>query len=345
MTYDNDNNGNEDSTKLRSMLEQHKASQAPEPIPEDDPYGEDLIARRYIAPLQKYLDRPDIKNIKEIIINKPEEVGLEFADGSWEWIEDKELPLEVLEDIARMLANRSGQLFHPGNPMLSVKMPGGHRVQICSGFNSPTGFIMAIRLQRKETFGIDDFVMSDEDRASVIECVKTQKTMLISGGTSTGKTSFLNAILPYIPDDERIITLEDVPELKVVNQNWAQLLFAGNDTTMGGQSVIDLINACLRLRPDRIMLGEIRKENAFAFCSAINTGHEGSIATIHANDPKMALDAVINRVLMNGDMPESALSTLRRQLIHDIYSVVQLTRVGPKVHARYLVLNSEQDLI
>ena len=95
------------------------------------------------------------------------------------------------------------------------------------------------------------------------------------------------------------------------------------------------------MRPDRIILGEIRKENAFTFCSAINTGHEGSMATIHANNPATALDAVINRVLLNGDTSESALGVLRRQLIADIYGVVQLTREGARISAYFHKLEAD----
>ncbi len=223
-------------------------------------------------------------------------------------------------------------------------MPGGHRVQVVAGFNAPSGFVFSMRLQRKEKFGLMDFKMPDEEREAIKEIVRSQKTILISGGTGTGKTSFMNALIPSIPEHERLVTMEDVPELRIPHRNWAQLIFSGSDTAMGDQGVIELLNACLRLRPDRIILGEIRKENAFAFCSAINTGHEGSMATIHANSPKMALDAVINRVMMNGDLPDSAMQVLRRQLIHDIYAVVQLTRIQKGVEAKLCILNDEEDI-
>lgn len=312
---------------------------------EDDPYGGDYIARKNLRYLQKYLDRPDIENIKEIIINRPEEVGLEHADGTWEWVADPDMTQSQLEDIARSLANQSGQLFHSGNPILSVKMPGGHRVQIVSGFNAPSGFVFSMRLQRKEKFGLNDFTMPDEQRETIKQLVKNKKTLLISGGTGTGKTSFMNALIPSIPEDERLVTLEDVPELRIPHRNWAPLLFSGSTTAQGDQGVVSLLNACLRLRPDRIILGEIRKENGFAFCSAINTGHEGSMATIHANNPKMAIDAVINRVLMNGDMPESALNVLRRQLISDIYAVVQLNRIHRGVKAELTILDGDESVL
>lgn len=337
-------NSDEREAQLKAFLSQRRSDAKPVEDEGDDPFEGDKIAKKNLRYLTKYLDRADIADIKEIVINRPEEVGLEYADGHWDWIKDIDLTMEQLEDIARTLANSSGQLFHAGNPILSVKMPGGHRVQIVSGFNAPTGFVLSMRLQRKEKFGLKDFTMPEADRERVISLVRDQKTILISGGTGTGKTSYMNALIPSIPDDERLVSMEDVPELRIPHKNWVPLLFSGSDTAMGDQGVLELLNACLRLRPDRIILGEIRKENAFAFCSAINTGHAGSMATIHANTPRMALDAVINRVMMNGDLPDSAIEVLRRQLVNDIYAVVQLTKINKGVKAELVVLSDVENL-
>ncbi|MFT7144714.1 MAG: type IV secretion system protein VirB11, partial [bacterium] len=333
----------EREAKLKAFIHQRRSDATGDEDDENDPFEGDKIAKKNLRYLTKYLDRDDIDKIKEIVINKPEEVGLEYDDGHWEWIKDIDLTASQLDDIARTLANSSGQLFHAGNPILSVKMPGGHRVQIVAGFNAPTGFVFSMRLQRKEKFGLKDFTMPEEERTRVQQLVRDQKTILISGGTGTGKTSYMNALIPSIPDDERLVSMEDVPELRIPHRNWVRLLFSGSDTAMGDQGVLELLNACLRLRPDRIILGEIRKENAFAFCSAINTGHEGSMATIHANSPKMAMDAVINRVMMNGDLPDSAMEVLRRQLKHDIYAVVQLSKIHKGVKAELCVLNEQED--
>jgi len=300
----------------------------------------DPISRRALTPLQKYVEMPDIRGI---IINKPEEIVIEMPNGDWKFFPDPLLTEELLLNVARCLANLAGQIYTPDNPILSCKMPGGHRVQIISGFNTPSKFCMAVRMQRDVKFSINDYGLSQEDIDKVIDSVTNRRTILISGGTSSGKTSFMNALLPYIPDDERLITLEDVPELKVPHKNWTPLLFANNDTGFGNQDITDLLNACLRLRPDRIILGEIRKENAFTFCSAINTGHEGSMATIHANTPKLAVDAVINRVLLNGDAAESTIMTLRRQLVNDIYGVVQLNRHAAHVKGYFVELPKSDD--
>lgn len=277
-----------------------------------------------IAPLMKHLSPESIEGVKEIVINKPQEVVFEMFDGTWVYKEDKELTLQKLLDITRFICDKNKVKFDFANPIISCKMPGGHRTQIVAGTQNSMKYSMAIRLKQDRQFSIDDFQVSEEDKAAVKAAVSGAKTILISGGTGSGKTSFMNAVMKYVPDDERLITLEDVRELVVTQPNWVAFLFSEDKN--GNNNVNELLNACLRMRPDRIILGEIRKENAFTFCSAINTGHAGSMATIHANDPKSALDAVINRVMLNGDTTESAIAVLRRQLVNDIYGVMQLNR-------------------
>jgi type IV secretion system protein VirB11 len=298
-------------------------------------YGINKVETRFLGPLLKYFEEPEIR---ELVINKPGQVGYEFADGSWKWVEAPELTLAQLEDSARMLANLSGEVFTPTHPILSCKMPGGHRVQIVAGHHTTRQFTMTVRIQHQKNYTLDSFVMPAGTKEAIIDAIINKKTILISGGTSTGKTSFMNAALKHIPMHERLITMEDVPELTVPHSNCAPLIFSGAHRDPSGREIREILNASLRMRPDRILLGEIRKENAFAFCSAINTGHEGSMATIHANNPDMAMEAVINRVLLNGEIGDSAINSLRRQLENDIYAVVQLTRVGKKVEGYFKVL-------
>lgn len=298
-------------------------------------YGINKVETRFLGPLLKYFEEP---GIRELVINEPGRVGYEFADRSWKWVDAPELTLEQLEDCARMLANLSNEIFTPTHPILSCKMPGGHRVQIVGGHHTTKKFTMTVRIQHQKDYTLDSFIMADGVKDTITDAVRNKKTILISGGTNTGKTSFMNAALKHIPLHERLITMEDVPELDVPHTNWAPLIFAGANRDPSGKEIREILNACLRMRPDRILLGEIRKENAFAFCSAINTGHEGSMATIHANNPDVALDAVLNRVMLNGDIAEQALTVLRRQLQADVYGIVQLTRESTKVHATFKVM-------
>lgn len=301
----------------------------------------DPMEERYMGPLLKYLTADRLQDVKEVVMNKPQRIGYEMVDGSWKFIDAPELTLEQLLDAARVLANRAGQIFGPDKPMLACKMPMGHRLQIVTGYNCGTSWSLTLRIQRRKKFTFADFGFDEETSNVIIDAIKKQKTLLISGGTASGKTSFMNVALQYIPLEERLITLEDVPELLLPHENWVQLLFHNDAGEEDDAGVTELLNATLRMRPDRILLGEIRKENAFAFCSAINTGHEGSMATIHANTPKMAMQAVLNRVLMNGDINEAALTVLRNQLDEDIYGVIQLNRVGDRVEGYFEVLNAE----
>lgn len=301
-------------------------------------HGLNRVETRFLGPLLKYFEEP---NIRELVINQPGEVGYEFPDGSWKWIAAPELTLEQLEDCARMLANLSNNIYTPQFPVLSCKMPGGHRVQIVAGHHTTKKFTMTVRIQHEKGYTLDNFFLPPGVKETIIDCIINKKTLLISGGTSTGKTSFMNAALKFIPMHERLITLEDVPELTVLHKNWAPLIFGGANRDPTGREIREMLNATLRMRPDRILLGEIRKENAFTFCSAINTGHEGSMATIHANSPQAALDAVINRVMLNGEIAEGALQVLKRQLEADIYGVVQLVREGPKVTGYFEILHKQ----
>lgn len=298
--------------------------------------------KRVMEPFMKYLDPEYTSGKKEVVINTPGEVGFEDYSGEWHFQKAPELTQEMMMDIIKMLAEYRGLEFSLQNPILSFMLPGGHRAQVVAGLQNPKKFSMAIRVHHKEKdFTIDDYIMSDADKKAVISAIQSKKTILISGGTGSGKTTFMNAVLRYVGKDERLVTIEDVLELKVPQHNACSFTFAGK-TKGDGPGVTDILNACLRMRPDRILLGEIRQENAFTFCSAINTGHAGSMATIHANDPKSAVDAVINRVMLNGDASETAMGVLRRQLEKDIYAVVQLNRVDGGVEGYFQILDPER---
>lgn len=299
--------------------------------------------KRIMEPFMKYLEPEFTQGKKELVINTPGEIGFEDYSGKWHFQKAPELTQEMMMDIMKMLAEYRGLEFSLNNPILSFMMPGGHRAQVVAGLQNPKKFSMAIRIHHKEKdFTLDDYKMTEEDKQAVIAAVKGKKTLLISGGTGSGKTTFMNAILRYVGEDERLVTIEDVLELKVPQHNACSFTFAGASKDSDGPDVTDILNACLRMRPDRILLGEIRQENAFTFCSAINTGHAGSMATIHANDPKSAIDAVINRVMLNGDASETAMGVLRRQLETDIYAVVQLNRVEGGVEGYFQILDPER---
>lgn len=299
------------------------------------------VEKQLAQPLLKWLEADKIAGRKELVVNKPYQIGFEAYDGTWTFYDDEDLSLDCLVATMNLLADRTGQTFNMANPILSVKLPGGHRAQFVAGQQNARKFTLGVRLFNKREFDLTDYEMPEDERQLLIDTVQSQKTILISGGTGTGKTSFMNACMKYIGLTERLVVLEDVPELRFTHDNVCHFLFSNfSKGSEGGRqaAVNELLNATLRLRPDRIIMGEIRKENAFTFCSAINTGHAGSMATIHANNPSAALDAVVNRVMLNGDSTESAIQILRRQLENDIYGVAQLERLPGRNGARFMRL-------
>jgi type IV secretion system protein VirB11 len=287
--------------------------------------------KKMAEPLLRWLTPENLKGRKELVVNKPGQVGFEAYNGTWEFYEAPDMQLDAALAILNLLAERTGQTYVMSNPILSVKLPGGHRAQFVAGQQNARKFTLCVRLAQEHEFNLDNYVMEPAERQALIDSIQGRKTIIISGGTGTGKTSFMNACLKHIQLTDRLVVLEDVPELKIPQDNTCHFLFSNSK----GNSINDLLNATLRLRPDRIIMGEIRKENAFTFCSAINTGHAGSMTTVHANSPSAAVDAVINRVMLNGDTSEAALNILKRQLEGDVYGVAQLNRVGQNVHAEF----------
>lgn len=294
--------------------------------------------KKLVEPLLKWLMPERITQKKELVVNRPGQIGLETYQGTWEFHDDPTLTLDNLMATLNLLAERTGQTFNMANPILSVKLPGGHRAQFVAGQQNAQRFSLCVRLANEREFTLDAYMMEPAERDDLIRAIESHQTILISGGTGTGKTSFMNACMKHIAPEDRMVVLEDVPELKYTQDNVVHFLFsnfAKGQENGRVAAVNELLNATLRMRPDRIIMGEIRKENAFTFCSAINTGHQGSMATVHANSADGAIDAVINRVMLNGDTTESALQILQRQLRGDIAGVAQLERMAGKVNAKF----------
>lgn len=292
----------------------------------------------YLAPLSFALERADVT---DIYINRPEELWVETLGGAIERHDVPALDASLLARLARQVAALSHQGISREHPLLSASLPDGSRIQIVAPPATRGDLAIAIRKHVSAELTLDDYVAADAFRAvrkagqvqaAVIEQVRTlvdsgdiagalraavraRLNVLISGGTSSGKTTFLNALIREIPPDERLVLIEDTPEIRIAHANAVGLIAARSALGEASVTANDLVSASLRMRPDRIILGELRGPEAFAFLRAINTGHPGSMTTIHADSVERAFEQLALLVLEGG-------STLQRA---DILSYVRTT--------------------
>ena len=277
--------------------------------------------RSYLAPLEDLLAREDVT---DVYVNGPGTVWVETLGGTIERYPRPDLTREVLARLARQIAAFSSQGISREYPILSASLPDGARVQIVAPPATRGELAMAIRKQISAGFSLDDLTaggafsqvnlgqLADRPRPShgggppanpaetLAEAVRQRQNILISGGTSTGKTTLLNALIKEIPQDERLIIIEDAQEIELAHQNTVGLLAARSNLREAVVTTEDLLNAALRMRPDRIILGELRGPEAFTFLRAVNTGHPGSITTIHADSPERAVDQLALLILQSG---------------------------------------------
>lgn len=277
----------------------------------------------YLAPLETIFQED---GVSEVSINTPGEVWIENK-GEMRCEAIDALDLDHLKGLGRLVAQSTEQKVSEENPLLSATLPNGFRIQIVFPPACEAGKVaMSIRKGSTLNWDLDDYEkmgafdntaieeVEDEDSKhlhSLLQqnkikdfldtAVKRRKNIIISGGTSTGKTTFTNAALKAIPQDERLITVEDAREVNLDHHpNRLHLLSSKGGQGRAQVSTQHLIEACLRLRPDRIIVGELRGAEAFSFLRAINTGHPGSISTLHADTPQGALEQLVLMVMQAG---------------------------------------------
>ena len=320
-----------------------------------------LYLRSYLTPLSGMLERPDVT---DIFVNRPHEIWIETTGGAIERHDAPELNEATLSRLARQIAALSHQGISREHPLLSATLPDGARVQIVGPPATRASLALAIRKHVEPDLTLSDYVAggamaetavrsrldrrgADAELAAMLEAgdiagmlasaVRARKNILISGGTSTGKTTFLNALIREIPAEERLILIEDTPELAMRHDNAVGLLAARSALGEAHVTANDLVAASLRMRPDRIILGELRGEEAFAFLRAVNTGHPGSMTTVHSDSAEGAVEQVALLVLQAG-------TRLSREDVHhyvkqtvDVF--VQLGRTGGRRHVAEVLLN------
>jgi pilus assembly protein CpaF len=267
-------------------------------------------------------------SVSEVMVNAPGEVYFEregiiyLSDVRFR---DDEHVQRIIERIVAPLGRRVDE----SSPMVDARLPDGSRVNVIIPPVSPKSSTITIRKFRADKMTMDELVTAGTVTAEVAQflkgCVKLRLNALISGGTGTGKTTFLNALSAYIPESERIITIEDPTEIRLQQPHVVSL--EARPSNIDGKGEItqrELLRNTLRMRPDRIIIGEVRGSEAFDMLNAMNTGHEGSLSTVHANSPRDALSRVENMVMMaNLDLPNRA---VREQVSSALHVLVQLAR-------------------
>lgn len=286
----------------------------------------DSFLTLFLEPVREYLDDD---SVSEILINGPERVYIERS-GRLEGVSSKFVSEPALRAAASNIAKSVGRILDEKHPRLDARLPDGSRVHAVIPPLSRIGTVIAIRKFKKDTLTIDkmlEFGSLNEQMKSMIRAlVLLHKNVIVSGATSSGKTSVLNALSSYIPDNERTIVIEDASELQLQQQHIVPFETRKADKNGEGEVTIrDLIHSALRLRPDRIVIGEIRGGEALDLLQALNTGHAGSLSTIHANSPVDALRRIETCALLSGiDIP---LSALRSQVASAIDAVVHTARL------------------
>lgn len=282
----------------------------------------------YLAPLAGLLARADVT---DVLINRPGEAWIETLGGTIERVDCPALDATRLWHLARQIAALSHQGISRAHPLLAATLPanslgGGARVQIVAPPATRGDMAIAFRKHLAPDRTLRDYVSdgafaeaavssgitaappsprpaggTQQDLAQfLVDLVRARRNVLISGGTSSGKTTFLNALMREIPPQERIVLIEDTAEIALAHANAVGLLAIKGELGEARVSADDLLQAALRMRPDRIVVGELRGAEAYTFLRAINTGHPGSLSTIHADSPEGAIEQIALIILQTG---------------------------------------------
>lgn len=271
-------------------------------------------------------------SVTEIMINGPDNIFIEKAGRIIRWDKTFESK-DKLDDIIQQIVAACNRTVNESSPIVDARLRGGERVNVVLAPVALNGPIVTIRRFPDKPISMDDLMrfgaISDEVVTFLKSLVEAKYNIIISGGTGSGKTTFLNALSNFIPKDERLITIEDSAELQILGVENLVRLETRNANVEGCKEITirDLIKSSLRMRPDRIIVGEVRGGEALDMISAMNTGHDGSLSTGHANSARDMLSRLETMILMAMDLP---LSAIRGQLSSGIDIIVHLGRLRDK---------------
>ncbi|WP_146341326.1 CpaF family protein [Nesterenkonia sp. NBAIMH1] len=278
------------------------------------------------GPLQRLLDDPDVT---EVMVNGPDKIYIEKS-GQLQQAASRFASEEHLRLVIERIVSRIGRRIDESAPMVDARLLDGSRVNAVIPPLAFNGSSLTIRKFSKDPFKAADLVRFGTLSPEMVElldaCVAAKLNVIVSGGTGSGKTTLLNVLSSFIPEGERIVTIEDAVELQLQQDHVVRLESRPPNVEGKGEvSIRDLVRNSLRMRPDRIVVGEVRGGESLDMLQAMNTGHDGSLSTVHANSPRDAISRLETLVLMAGmDLP---LRAIREQIASAVDVIVQLTRL------------------
>lgn len=274
----------------------------------------------------------DCNDVTEIMINGTDNIFVEKSGEIYKWDKNFESK-EKLEDVIQQIVAKCNRVVNEASPIVDARLENGSRVNIVLAPVALNGPIVTIRRFPDNPISVEDLIQYGSITKQVADELKklviSGYNIFISGGTGSGKTTFLNALSNFIPQNERIITIEDSAELQIQGIPNLVKLETRNANAEGAKEIAirDLIKSALRMRPDRIIVGEVRGSEAIDMLQALNTGHDGSLSTGHANSSEDMLARLETMVLMGMDLP---LSAVRRQIASGVDIIVHLGRLRDK---------------
>lgn len=274
-------------------------------------------------------DLLDDNSVTEIMVNGPDHIFVEQEGKVRRWNRSF-TSMEKLEDVIQQIVGRCNRIVNESSPIVDARLENGARVNAVIAPVALNGPILTIRRFSDQPITMGKLLqlgsISRECADFLSKLVQARYSILIGGGTGSGKTTFLGALSEYIPKDERIITIEDNAELRIQGIENLVRLEAKSANLEGGRDITirDLIKSALRMRPDRILVGEVRAEEAVDMLQALNTGHEGSLTTAHANSTEDMLSRLETMVLMGMDLP---LEAVKRQIASGLDILIHLGRM------------------
>jgi pilus assembly protein CpaF len=279
------------------------------------------------GPIEPLLRDP---TVTEVMVNRPDQVYCERF-GKLELTDIQFRDSDHIRHVIDKIVTPLGRRVDESSPMVDARLPDGSRVNAIIPPLSLNGAVLTIRKFSVDPYTVEDLIgfgtLTQGMAAFLAACVKIKLNVLVSGGSGAGKTTLLNVLSSFIPEGERIVTVEDAAELKLHQPHVVRLESRPPNIEGRGEIKIrDLVRNCLRMRPDRIIVGEVRGGECLDMLQAMNTGHEGSLSTVHANTPRDALARMETMVMMAGmDLPSRA---IREQVAAAIHLVVQVGRLS-----------------